>query len=153
VTRWKDSEDGNPLASGKAALAPEQRLFREAFFTFYAFLKRRGIVAVDAGEGPTFELYGRQDPVISLRRTTIEKFRREVGLHAVDYVSFGGPYPEGGGSGDALREVVWNKKKTEATLGLDVSCSGENATAYNVTLKKLGKNWVVTRFFRVWTTN
>jgi len=76
-----------------------------------------------------------------------------VGLHAIDYVSFGGPYPEGGGSGDALAHVVWNKKKTEATMGMDVSRSGENAVAYNVTLKKIGKNWVVTRFFRVWTTN
>jgi outer membrane protein assembly factor BamB len=149
----KDSEDLNPLASGKGNLSPEQRLFREAFFTFYAFLKRRGVVVVDAGDGPSFELYGRQDPVISLRRTTIEKFRREVGLHAVDYVSFGGPYPEGGGSGDALPAVVWNKKKTEATMGMDIFRSGENAAAYNVTLKKMGKSWVVTRFFRVWTTN
>ncbi len=148
----KDSEDLNPLASGKAQPTPEQRLFREAFFTFYAFLKRRGIVVVDPGEGPSFELYGSRDPVLSLRRPTIEKLRKEVGLHAVDYVSFGGPYPEGGGSGDALAQVVWNKKKTEATIGMDVFRSGENAVAYNVSLRKSGKNWVVSRFFRVWTT-
>jgi outer membrane protein assembly factor BamB len=149
----KDSEDMNPLASGTAPITAEQRLYREAFFTFYAFLKRRGIVVVDPGEGPSFELHGWHDPVLSLRRPTIEKLRKEVGLHAIDYVSFGGPYPEGGGSGDALAQVVWNKKKTEATIGMDVFRSGENAVAYNVSLKKLGKNWVVTRFFRVWTTS
>jgi len=149
----KDSEDLNPLASGKLEPSGEQRLFREAFFTFYAFLKRRGIVVVDPGDGPSFELYGRQDPVLSLRRTTIEKLRREAGLHAIDYVSFGGPYPEGAGSGDALPKVVWNAKKTEATVGMDIFRSGENAAAFNVTLKKSGKSWVVSRFFRVWTTN
>jgi outer membrane protein assembly factor BamB len=149
----KDGEDLNPLASGRLTLTPEQKLFREAFFTFYAFLKRRGIVVVDPGDGPSFELYGRRDPILALRRTTIEKFRKEAGLHAVDYVSFGGPYPEGSGSGDALAQVVWNKKKTEATMGMDVFRSGENAVAYNVTLKKSGKTWVVSRFFRVWTTN
>jgi outer membrane protein assembly factor BamB len=149
----KDSEDLNPLASGKLQPTAEQRLFREAFFAFYAFLKRRGIVVVDPGDGPSFELYGRRDPILSLRRPTIEKFRKEAGLHAVDYVSFGGPYPEGSGSGDALPQVVWNKKKTEATIGMDVFRSGENAVAYNITLKKSGKSWVVSRFFRVWTTN
>lgn len=148
----KDSEDLNPLASGKATLTADQRLFREAFFTFYAFLKRRGIVVLDPGEGPSFEVYGWHDPVLSLRRPTIEKLRKEVGLHAIDYVSFGGPYPEGGGSGDALAQVVWNKKKTEATIGMDVFRSGENAVAYNISLRKSGKNWVVTRFFRVWST-
>jgi outer membrane protein assembly factor BamB len=149
----KDSEDLNPLASGKLQLTPEQRLFREAFFAFYAFLKRRGVVIVDPGDGPSFELYGRRDPILSLRRPTIEKLRKEAGLHAVDYVSFGGPYPEGSGSGDAMPHVVWNKKKTEATIGMDVFRSGENTVAYNITLKKAGKSWVVSRFFRVWTTN
>jgi outer membrane protein assembly factor BamB len=149
----KDAEDLNPLASGKVEPTVEQRLFREAFFTFYAFLKRRGIVVVDPGDGPSFEVYGRQDPVLSLRRPTVEKLRKETGLHAVDYVSFGGPYPEGSGYGDALAQVVWNKKKTEATVGMDVFRSGDNAVGYNVTLKKVGKSWVAARFFRVWTTN
>jgi outer membrane protein assembly factor BamB len=148
-----DGEDLNPLASGRLVPTAEQLLFREAFFTFYTFIKRRGIVVVDPGEGPSFELYGRKDPILSLRRTTIEKFRKQAGLHAIDFVSFGGPYPEGAGSGDALPDVVWNKKKTEATIGMDIFRSADNTVAFNVTLKKSGKNWVVTRFFRVWTTN
>lgn len=149
----KDAEDLNPLASSKSKLSLEQRLFQEAFFTYFAFLKRRGIVVVDPGDGPSFELYGRMDPILSLRRPTIERFRKEVGLHAVDFVSFGGPYPEGGGSGDAMTEVVFNKRKNVATLGMDIFRSGENAVAYNVTLKKVGKNWAVSRFHQVWTTN
>jgi hypothetical protein len=52
-----------------------------------------------------------------------------------------------------MPHVVWNKKKTEATIGMDVFRSGENTVAYNITLKKSGKSWVVSRFFRVWTTN
>ena len=32
---------------------------------------------VDPGEGPSFEVYGRQDPVLSLRRKTIERFMEE----------------------------------------------------------------------------
>lgn len=149
----KDGEDLNPLASTKAKPTVEQQLFREAFFTYFAFLKRRGIVVVDPGDGPSFEVYGRQDPVLSLRRRTIERFRKEVGLHAVDYVSFGGPYPEGSGSGDAMAKVQWNRRKTAATIGMDIFRSAENAVAYNVTLKKKGKNWVVYRLHRVWTTN
>jgi outer membrane protein assembly factor BamB len=149
----KDAVDINPLASSKQKPTLEQKLFREAFFAYFAFLKRRGIVVVDPGKGPSFELYGRSDPVLSLRRPTIERLRKKVGLHAIDYVSFGGPYPEGSGSGDAETKVLWNKKKTVATLGMDILRSGENAVAYNVTLKKAGKNWVVSRFYRVWTTN
>lgn len=149
----KDTEDLNPLASSKAKLTLEQQLFQEAFFTYFAFLKRRGIVVVDPGAGPSFEVYGRRDPILSLRRSTIERFRKEVGLHAVDYVSFGGPYPEGGGSGDALPGVSWNKRKNAATIGMDIFRSAENAVAYNVTLVKKGKSWVVTRLHRVWTTN
>ena len=71
----------------------------------------------------------------------------------MDYVSFGGPYPEGAGSGDALPKVVWNKKKNVATIGMDIFRSGENAVGYNVTLKKVGKNWAVIRLHRAWTTN
>lgn len=149
----KDAEDLNPLASSKIQPTAEQVLFREAFFTYFSFLKRRGVVVVDPGSGPSFEVYGRQDPILSLRRKTIEQFRKEVGLEAVDYVSFGGPYPEGGGSGDALPQVAWNTKKTAAIVGMDIFRSAENAVAYNVTLKKIGKNWVVTRLYRVWTTN
>jgi len=149
----KDSEDLNPLASSKLKRTLDQNLFREAFFTYFSFFKRRGILVLDPGSGPSFEVFGRQDPILSLRRKTIEGLRKEVGLEAVDYVSFGGPYPEGGGSGDALAQVVWNKKKTMATVGMDVFRSADNAVAYNVTLKKLGKNWVVTRLYRVWTTN
>jgi outer membrane protein assembly factor BamB len=148
-----DSQDLNPLASRTQKLTAEQRLFQEAFFTYFGFLKRRGIVIVDPGEGPSFEVYGRRDPILSLRRNTIERFRKEVGLNAVDYVSFGGPYPEGGGSGDAMRKVLWNKRKTGATIGMDIFRSADNAVAYNVSLKKAGKNWVVTRFHRVWTTS
>jgi hypothetical protein len=148
-----DSEDLNPLASGKLKLTTEHRLFREAFFAYFAFLARRGIVVVDPGKGPSFELLGRRDPILSLRRPTIERFRKRVGLHAVDYVSFGGPYPEGSGSGDALPKVVWNRKKNVATIGMDIFRSGENAVGYNVTLKKVGKNWAVTRLHRAWTTN
>ena len=148
-----DSEDLNPLASRKLKLTVEQELFREAFFTYYSFLKRRGLVVVDPGDGPSYELYGRQDPILSLRRRTVERFRRDVGLHATDFVTFGGPYPEGGGSGDALPDVAWNKRKTVATVGMDIIRSSENAVAYNVTLKKVGKNWVVSRLYRVWTTN
>ncbi len=148
-----DSEDLNPLASNKLKLTAEQKLFREAFFTYFSFLKRRGLVVVDPGDGPSFELYGRQDPILSLRRRTVERFRRDVGLHATDFVTFGGPYPEGGGSGDALPDVAWNKRKTMATVGMDILRSSENAVAYNVTLKKVGKSWVVTRLHRVWTTN
>ena len=149
----KDSEDLNPLASGKRKLTPDQILFREAFFAYFSFLKRRGIVVLDPGEGPSYEVYGRRDPILSLRRPTVEKLRKEVGLHAVDYVTFGGPYPAGGGSGDALPDVVWNRRKTVATLAMDILRSGENAAAYNVTLKKVGRNWVVSRMTRVWTTN
>ena len=149
----KDGEDLNPLASGKLKLTPEQLLYREAFFTYFSFLQRRGIVVVDPGDGPSFEVYGRKDPVLSLRRRTVERLRKEVGLHAVDYVTFGGPYPEGGGSGDALPDVVWNKRKNQATIGMDILRSGENAVAYNITLKKVGRNWVVNKFDRVWTTN
>jgi len=149
----KDSEDVNPLASSKVKPTTEQLLYREAFFAYFAFLKRRGIVVVDPGDGPSFELYGRRDPILSLRRSTIEKFRKNVGLHAVDYVTFGGPYPEGGGSGDALPDVEWNKRKSWARIGMDILRSGENAVAYNVTLKKVGRNWVVSKFQRVWTTN
>jgi outer membrane protein assembly factor BamB len=148
-----DAEDINPLASRKQKPTLDQLLFREAFFAYFAFLQRRGVVVVDPGAGPSFELYGRRDPVLSLRRPTIERLRQEVGLHAIDYVSFGGPYPEGGGSGDAKPEVVWNKKKNVAIIGMDIFRSGENAVAYNVTLRKAGKNWVVSRFYRVWTTN
>ncbi len=149
----KDGEDLNPLASGKLKLTPQQLLFREAFFTYFSFLQRRGIVVVDPGDGPSFEVYGRKDPVLSLRRRTVERLRKEIGLHAVDYVTFGGPYPEGGGSGDALPDVVWNKRRNQATIGMDILRSGENAVAYNVTLKKVGRNWVVSSFDRVWTTN
>ncbi len=149
----KDAEDLNPLASGKIKLTTDQKLFREAFFTYFSFLQRRGIVVVDPGDGPSFELYGRKDPILSLRRRTVERLRKEIGLHAVDYVTFGGPYPEGGGSGDALPEVVWNKRKNQATIGMDILRSGENAVAYNITLKKVGRNWVVSKFNRVWTTN
>ena len=149
----KDSEDLNPLASGKLKPTREQLLYREAFFTYFSFLTRRGIVVVDPGDGPSYELYGRKDPILSLRRRTVERLRKEIGLHAVDYVSFGGPYPEGGGSGDALPEVVWNKRKNVATIGMDILRSGENAVAYNVTLKKVGRDWVVSKFDRVWTTN
>jgi hypothetical protein len=108
---------------------------------------------VDPGDGPSFEVYGRKDPVLSLRRRTVERLRKEIGLHAVDYATFGGPYPEGGGSGDALPDVVWNKRRNQATIGMDILRSGENAVAYNVTLKKVGRNWVVSSFDRVWTTN
>jgi hypothetical protein len=149
----KDSEDVNPLASSKRKPTLNQRLFREAFFAYFTFLKRRGLVVVDPGSGPSFELYGRSDPVLSLRRPTIERLRKEVGLHAIDYVSFGGPYPEGSGSGDALPKVVWNRRKTVATIGMDIFRSGDNAVAYNVTLKKAGRNWVVSRFHRVWSTH
>ena len=148
-----DSEDLNPLASSKLKLTTEQLLFREAFFSYFSFIKRRGLVVVDPGDGPSFELYGRQDPILSLRRRTVERFRRDIGLHATDFVTFGGPYPEGGGSGDAMPDVAWNKRKTVATVGMDIIRSSENAAAYNVTLKKVGKNWVVTRLVRVWTTN
>lgn len=149
----KDSEDLNPLASAKQKLTVEQKIFREAFFAYYAFLKRRGLVVVDPGEGSTFEVTGRRDPVLSLRRATSEKLRKEIGLHAVDYVSFGGPYPTDIVGGEAQRNPVWNKTKTEAQIGMDISRSGDNAVAYNVTLKKVGNNWVVTRFSRAWTTN
>ncbi|MCC6749774.1 MAG: PQQ-binding-like beta-propeller repeat protein [Deltaproteobacteria bacterium] len=148
----KDSEDGNPLASGKEKPTADQELFREAFFAYFAFLKRRGIVVVDPGDGPSFEVYGRRDPVISLRRSTIERLRKEAGLHAADYVSFGGPYPEGTGSGGALPKVVYDKKGKQATLGMDIVRSGDNGVAYNVTLQKSGKVWVVTRLARVWAT-
>jgi outer membrane protein assembly factor BamB len=149
----RDSEDINPLASGKVRLTPEQKVYREAFFTYFAFLKRRGLVVVDAGEAPSIEYYGRRDPVLSLRRSTIVRFRQDVGLHAVDFVTFGGPYPAGAGFGDALPEVEWNKRKTWARVGMDILRSGENAVAYNVTLKRVGRNWVVSEFKRVWTTN
>jgi len=148
-----DSEDLNPLASSKLKLTTEQELFREAFFAYFSFLKRRGLVVVDPGDGPSFELYGRQDPILSLRRRTVERFRRDIGLHATDFVTFGGPYPEGGGSGDAMPDVAWNKRKNMATVGMDIIRSSENAAAYNVTLKKVGKKWVVSRLTRVWTTN
>lgn len=150
-----DAEDLNPLAARRkpAKLTREQQLYQEAFFTYFSFLKRRGIVVVDPGDLPSFELYGRKDPVISLRRPTIEQFRKEVGMHSTDYVSFGGPYPEGGGAGDALREVQWNRRKTQAIIGMDLFRSGNNAAAYNVTLKKVRRGWVVTRMNRVWTTN
>lgn len=149
----KDSEDVNPLASGKLQLTPEQKVFREAFFAYFSFLKRRGLIVLDPGDGPSYEVYGRQDPVLSLRRSTVERLRKEVGLHAIDYVSFGGPYPEGGGSGDALKKVEWGKKGKTARIGMDLVRSGDNAAGYNVWLKKVGRNWVVTRMARIWTTN
>jgi len=148
-----DNEDLNPLASSKLKLSREQQVFQEAFFTYYSFMNRRGVVVVDPGDGPSFELYGRKDPILSLRRPTAERFRKSVGLHATDFVTFGGPYPEGGGSGDALPRVRWNRKKTEATLGMDIFRSSENAAAYNVTVVKKGRKWVVTRMDRAWTTN
>ena len=83
----------------------------------------------------------------------MERLRKDVGLHAIDLVTFGGPYPEGGGSGDAMTEVVWNKRRTMATVGMDILRSGENAVAYNVMLKKVGKSWVVVKLKRAWTTN
>jgi hypothetical protein len=149
----RDSEDVNPLASSKLEPTRDQLLFREAFFAYFAFLARRGIVVVDPGEGPSFEVYGRRDPVLALRRPEIERLRKEVGLHAVDFVSFGGPYPEGGGSGDALAAVVLSSRGRTAKLGLDIIRAGNNAVAYNVTLKKIGKSWVVTEMDRVWSTD
>ena len=149
----KDSEDLNPLASAKHPVSEAQQLYREAFFTFFSFLKRRGIVVVDPGDGPSFELYGRQDPVLSLRRNTLARLRKKVGLHAIDVVSFGGPYPPGGGAGDALRQIAYADKGRSATIGMDIVRSGDNAVAYNVTLRKSAKSWVVTRFERVWTTD
>lgn len=146
-----DLEDLNPLASSKQKLTRDQQLFREAFFSVYAFLDRRGIVVVDPGKGPSFELYGRRDPILSLRRSTIERLRKEIGLHGADFVSFGGPYPEGSGSGDALPEVVIDAKGTSAKLGIDIVRAGNNAVAYNVSLRRFGKNWVVTKLTRVWS--
>ncbi|MCA9667950.1 MAG: PQQ-binding-like beta-propeller repeat protein, partial [Myxococcales bacterium] len=146
----KDSEDVNPLASSKIKLTRDMRLFREAFFAFYGFIKRRGIVVVDPGDGPSFELYGRQDPILSLRRSSIERLRKEAGLHAADFVSFGGPYPEGSGSGDALPKVVYDAKSRTARIGMDIVRSGNNGVGYNVWLKQQGKNWIVTNMKRVW---
>jgi outer membrane protein assembly factor BamB len=148
----KDSEDVNPLASGNLKLTEEQKVFREAFFAYFSFLKRRGIVVVDPGNGPSFELYGRQDPILSLRRSTIAQLRKKVGLHGIDYVSFGGPYPAGAGSGDALKTVQWGKKQKTAVVGMDIVRSGDNAVAYNVKLRKKGRNWVVIEMTRMWTT-
>lgn len=146
----KDSEDVNPLASGKIKATRDQQVFREAFFAYFAFFERRGVVVIDPGEGASFEVYGRQDPVLALRRSTIEDLRKDIGLHALDVVSFGGPYPEGAGSGDALPAVSWDKHKRTAKLGMDVVRSGDNAIAYNVTVKRHGHRWVVTRLHRVW---
>lgn len=149
----KDSEDVNPLASGKQKLAPEQKVYREAFFAYFAFMKRRGLVVLDPGNGPSYEVYGRQDPVLSLRHNAVSKLRKEIGLHAVDYVSFGGPYPEGGASRDALKTIEWSKNKRSVKIGMDIIRSGDNAVGYNVSLKKIGRNWVVTDIKRAWTTN
>jgi hypothetical protein len=144
----KDAEDLNPLASQKNPLTVEQQLYREAFFTFFAPLKRRGIVVVDPGEGPAFELYGRRDPILSLRRKTIEQLRQEAGLQAMDYVSFGGPYAESGGRGEGSPKVIFDRQRTLATLGMEIYRSADNAVAFNVTLRKTGQNWVVIRFHR-----
>jgi len=149
----KDGEDVNPLASGKQKLTPTQKVFREGFFAFYSFFKRRGLVVVDPGDGPSFELYGRKDPILSLRRTRANLLRKQVGLHGVDYVSFGGPYPLGAGLGDALPKVVWASNGQMATMGMDVVRSGDNAAGYNIKLRKVGRNWVVIELDRVWSTN
>jgi hypothetical protein len=148
-----DNEDLNPLASANRKPTAEQELFREAFFAYYSFLRRRGLVVVDPGDSPSVEYYGRQDPVLSLRRGAAERLRAETGLHAIDFVSFGGPYPEGGTSGDAETSVSWRDKHRTAVIAMDIIRSSDNAVAYNVTLKRAGKNWVVVRFNRVWSTN
>ena len=106
---------------------------------------------VDPGKGPSFEVYGRRDPVLALRRPAIKALQQEAGLHGVDVVSFGGPYPEGGGSGDALPDVAYSNKGRTAKLGMDLVRAGNNAVAYNVSLDLFGKNWVVTEMTRVWS--
>lgn len=149
----RDGEDLNPLASAKQKPTEEQELFREAFFAYYVFLKRRGLVVVDPGDDPSVEYFGRRDPILSLRRAAVQRLRKAAGLHAVDYVSFGGPYPEGGGSGDAEPKVSWGKNHRNAVIGMDIVRSGDNAVAYNVTLKKTGKNWLITKMQRAWSTD
>lgn len=144
-----DAEDLNPLASSKTPVSRDQTLFREAFFAFYAFIARRGVVIVDPGDKPSIEFYGHNDPVLALRQPAIERLRKQMGLHGADFVSFGGPYRDGKDGKEALRNIVYDKRGRSAELSFDVARAGNNAVAYNVTLTRYGKNWVVSRMEQV----
>jgi outer membrane protein assembly factor BamB len=149
-----DGEDTNPLAPARADLSDKQKILRETFFTYFAFFRRRGIVVVDRGVDEPLEYPGRRDPVLTMRREAIRKLQAEAGLHAIDYVGFGGPFKEGEGaergeaSGEPAGEV--EIKGNEARLGFDVFRGGESGVGYNVTLRKIAGTWIVTALDESW---
>ena len=145
----QDGEDGNPLAPARAELSDRQRIVREVFFTYFAFFRRRGIVVVDRGVDDPIEYPGRRDPVLTLRREAIRKLQSEVGLHAIDYVGFGGPFATAARRDESAASDV-EIKGSEARVGFDVFRGGESGVGYNVALRKVGADWIVTAFDEAW---
>lgn len=145
-----DSEDLNPIAPSSNQPSEDQVLFREVFFAYQVFLRRRGLVVVDRGTDARVEYFGTRDPTITLRRRAMSKLQEEAGLGATDYIGFGGPFPQGSTRGEAEPHVRYNEKHDSAVVGFDVFRSGKNALGYNATLRKIGETWVVASMEEVW---
>jgi len=151
-----DAEDNNPLAAARADLSDKQKILREVFFSYFTFFRQRGIVVVDRGVDDPLEYPGRRDPVLTLRRETIRKMQAEAGLHAIDYVGFGGPFREGAPRGgaeagaEAQAQGEIEISQSEAHVGFDVFRGGESGVGYNVALRKIAGQWIVTAFDEAW---
>jgi hypothetical protein len=83
----KDSEDANPLASGKIKLTEHQEIWKAAFLQYRAEhkdlmqLRADGIVlSVFESESDFFELPGREDPVLAMTVEQVERFIKDFGV-------------------------------------------------------------------------
>ena len=145
-----DGEDTNPIAPARADLSDKQKILREVFFTYFAFFRQRGLVVVDRGVDDPLEYPGRRDPVLTLRREAIRKLQSEVGLHAIDYVGFGGPFKAAARREDTDAATEVEIDGNDARVGFDVFRGGESGVGYNATLRKIAGSWVVTAFEEAW---
>lgn len=145
-----DGEDTNPLAPARVDLTDKQKILREVFFTYFAFFRQRGLVVVDRGIDDPLEYPGRRDPVLTLRREAIRKLQSEVGLHAIDYVGFGGPFKAAARREDTDAASEVEIDGNDARVGFDVFRGGESGVGYSVTLRKVAGSWIVTAFDEAW---
>jgi outer membrane protein assembly factor BamB len=152
----KDSQDKNPLAAPRS-LSQEEQVLAAAFEARYRFVGDRDVpclVTLPKGIEP-LELSGWNWTIIpekGARKSPLSKVIQK-GAAAVDFMlpscDFSGAALLGRKPGE-LPFVLWNKDHTQAKLELETYYAGLDATGFDITLKRFGRDWVVIRAEMTW---